>query len=111
VANPANLKHYIAFAENSEAEPFPGGPEGDLRVRIKMTVAGLLGVSISGKPLELRWHPSFPRKRESRPAPPLRLDARFRGHDGLGGGRRERSQGNSAAARSKDQNAARVPMT
>jgi hypothetical protein len=57
VSNPANIKNYIAFAEESEAEPFPTGPEGDLLVRIKMTVADVLGVSISGKPLELRWHP------------------------------------------------------
>jgi hypothetical protein len=56
-SNPANIKHYIAFAEDSTVEPFPGGTEGDLLVKIKMTVADVFGVSISGKPLELRWHP------------------------------------------------------
>ena len=57
VSNPANIKHYMAFVEDSQTEPVPDGPEGDLLVNIKMTVANVFGVSISGKPLTLRWHP------------------------------------------------------
>ena len=57
VSNPANIKNYMAFAEDSQAKPFPDGPDGDLLVDIKMTVADVLGISISGKPLALRWHP------------------------------------------------------
>jgi hypothetical protein len=57
VSNPANIENYIAFAAESRAEPFAGGPEGDLLVNIEMTVADVFGVSISGKPLALRWHP------------------------------------------------------
>jgi hypothetical protein len=57
VADPTNIKHYMAFAEDSQAKRFPDGPEGDLLVSIKMTVANVFGVSLSGKPLDLRWHP------------------------------------------------------
>jgi hypothetical protein len=57
VSDPTNIKSYMAFAEESHAQPFPGGPESDHLVKVKMTVVDVFGVSVSGKPLDLRWHP------------------------------------------------------
>jgi hypothetical protein len=57
VSNPENIESYMAFAEQSRAEPFPGGPASDRLVKIRTTVVDVFGLSIPGKSLELRWHP------------------------------------------------------
>lgn len=57
VSNPENIETYMAFAERSRAEAFPGGPESDRLVKIQTTVVNLFGLDIPGKSLELRWHP------------------------------------------------------
>ncbi len=57
VADPANVQNYLAFVTDSSAEPLPGGAEGELRVSLRMSVADVFGVSVSGMPMTLRWQP------------------------------------------------------
>jgi hypothetical protein len=58
VADPANIQSYLAFVTDSEATPVAGGAEGEQRVSLRMSVADVFGVSISGMPMTLRWWPT-----------------------------------------------------
>jgi hypothetical protein len=55
VADPAKVQNYLAFVTESRAEPLAGGAEGELRVSLRMSVADVFGVSVSGMPMTLRW--------------------------------------------------------
>ncbi|MGI9590622.1 MAG: hypothetical protein ACR2P8_04580 [Myxococcota bacterium] len=57
VADPANIAGYLAFVTSSKAEPLAGAADGVLRVSLRMSVADVLGVSISGMPMGLDWRP------------------------------------------------------
>ncbi len=57
VADPANIRSYLAFVTDSQARPVEGGAEGEQYVSLRMSVADVLGVSVSGMPMGLRWQP------------------------------------------------------
>jgi hypothetical protein len=57
VSDPANVRHYLAFVTDSTAEPVAGGAEGEQRLSLRMSVADVFGVSVSGMPMTLRWRP------------------------------------------------------
>ena len=57
VADPANIASYLAFVTSAAAEPLAGAADGVLRVSLRMSVADVLGVSISGMPMGLDWRP------------------------------------------------------
>ena len=57
VSDPANVQNYLAFVTESRAEPLPGGGAGELRVSLRMSVADVFGVKVSGMPMTLRWRP------------------------------------------------------
>jgi hypothetical protein len=55
VSDPTSVESYLAFVTDSTVEPLAGGKPGELRVSLRMSVADVFGVSISGMPLGLRW--------------------------------------------------------
>jgi hypothetical protein len=57
VSDPANVENYLAFVTESRAEPVAGGAAGEQRVSLRMSVADVFGVSVSGMPMTLRWQP------------------------------------------------------
>lgn len=57
VSDPANVQNYLAFVTESRAERLAGGAAGELRVSLRMSVADVFGVSVSGMPMTLRWRP------------------------------------------------------